>query len=224
MKLLLVQDVGLVRDVVAALASEAPGTLDVRSASGLAEAEAMLAHDPAMDLALVDLDADAPAALVTMQRLNAIAARTAFVAVAADVRRGTVIGAINAGASGFIAKDDPLDTLKSAVGTALAGGIPLPAPILERRGSDRPGYGTWTPTPRSAADLGFTDAQAALLRLLVQGKSAPVIGQLLGLPDADVATGIAAVQRQLSADSRIQAVLSAARSGLRFGKAPGGAG
>jgi|GEM_PF-6765066 len=184
-------------------------------ASTLAEAKSVVGHVPDVRLAVVDLElADGVEAIRLMRET---APNASLIALSAGEQRGTVMGAVSAGAAGFIVKTAPPQTVLAALRIALDGGIPLPVSILERRGPDRPGYGTWTPTPRAPDVLGYAPDEAQVLRLLIRGRSEPMIAQATGLPESTVKAHFAAIFRRLGASSRSQAVLEAARLGLRCG-------
>jgi DNA-binding NarL/FixJ family response regulator len=211
MKLLWVDDRAPLREAV--------DDLQWMEAKTLAEAQSRLEREPDIHIVVVALDlADG---LEAIRLVREAAPAATLIALSTDERRGTVMGAISAGAAGFIVKTAPVDTVRAALRMALDGGIPLPVGILERRAPDRPGYGTWIPTPRTPGMLGYTPDEADLLRLLIQGRTEPLIAQTTGMAESTVKTHLAAIFRRLGASSRSQAVLEVARLGLRFGPVQG---
>ena len=58
--------------------------------------------------------------------------------------------------------------------------------------------------------------QVQVLQLLLQGKSNKLIGRALDLSESTVKTHLLAVFRRLEVNNRTQAVLAAARLGLRL--------
>lgn len=194
---------------------EAAAELQWLHAETLAEARALLAHEADVQFVLVDLGlADGVEAIRLMR---AAAPLATLIALSAGEQRGTVMGAVSAGAAGFIVKTMSPETVFAALRIVLDGGIPLPVSILERRAPDRPGYGTWTPTPRRPDALGYTPDEAEVLRLLICGQPQVLIGRTLGMNEPTVKAHLAAIFRRLGTSSRSQAVLEAARLGLRFG-------
>jgi DNA-binding NarL/FixJ family response regulator len=217
MKLLLIDDHALLRDSMALAMTQEFIGLELRQASTLAEAEAVLAREPDTRLIVFDLTLPDGDAINALPRLREAAPAATLVALSADVARGTVMAAIGAGAAGYITKTADAGAMLAALHVVLAGGVCLPPSVLERRAPDRPGYGTWTPTPRRPEELGFSPHQADVLRLLIEGKAKKLISRDLDMSDSTVETLLASIFRKLDATSRTQAVLAAARLGLRFG-------
>lgn len=219
MKLLWVDDHAPQRGAIAVAVQAEFVDLQWLEAETLAGAQTRVGRDPDIRVVLVELGlADG---IEAIRRLREAAPAATLIALSADERRGTVMGAISAGAAGFIVKTAPFDTLLAAMCIVLDGGIPLPVGILERRAPDRPGYGTWIPTPRAPDVLGYTPDESEVLRLLIQGRPEPLIAQATGMAEAAVRSHVAAIYRRLGASSRSQAVLEAARLGLRFGPLQG---
>jgi DNA-binding NarL/FixJ family response regulator len=217
MKLLLVDDHALLRDGLALVMAQEFAGLQLLQASGLAETEALLQRDPDVRLVLLDLGLPDGDGIEAMPHLRELAPAATFVALSADERRGTVMAAIKAGAAGFIPKTAEAGVMLSALRVVLAGGVYLPPSILDRRAPDRPGFGTWSPTPQAPEALGFSPRQADVLRMLIEGKANKVIARDLDMSESTVKTHLAAIFRKLDANSRTQAVLAAARLGLRLG-------
>ena len=74
-----------------------------------------------------------------------------------------------------------------------------------------------TATADSLIDL--TPRQHDVLRLLIEGKTNKLICRELALSESTVKTHLASIFRRLGATSRTQAVVAAARMGLRLGPA-----
>jgi DNA-binding NarL/FixJ family response regulator len=220
MKLLLVDDHALLRDGLALVMAQEFIGLQLLQAATLAEAQAVLQGDPDVRLVVLDIGLPDGDGIEAMPRLRELAPAATIVALSADERRGTVMGAINAGAAGFIPKTSEAGVMLSALRVVLAGGVYLPPSVLERRAPDRAGSGTWVPTPRQPEELGFSPRQVDVLRLLIEGKANKLISRDLDMSESTVKTHLAAIFRKLDANSRTQAVLAAARLGLRLGMAP----
>jgi DNA-binding NarL/FixJ family response regulator len=87
------------------------------------------------------------------------------------------------------------------------------------RGAPRANDASWAPESQWPEDLGFSPRQIDVLRLLVEGKPNKLISRELDMSESTVKTHLAAIFRKLDANSRTQAVVAAARLGLRFGPA-----
>jgi DNA-binding NarL/FixJ family response regulator len=134
----------------------------------------------------------------------------------------TILSAIDAGAMGFIPKSSSSAVLSAALQLVLSKGIYIPPEVFLR---DRN-----VPTPPAAAmgnpletaarltpvDLGLTARQGQVLFLILQGKSTKAICRDLSLSSSTVKIHTSAALRALNVTTRTQAVIAAARIGLRF--------
>ncbi|MES1162530.1 MAG: response regulator transcription factor, partial [Rhizobacter sp.] len=152
-----------------------------------------------------------------MPQLRDAAPTATLVVLSADERQETVLAAISAGAAGYIPKTADAEAMLAALRVVLGGGVFLPTSVLERRSVDRPGSRAWSPSPQRPEDLGFSPRQADVLRLLIEGKPNKLISRDLEMAESTVKTHLAVIFRKLEANSRTQAVLAAARLGLRLG-------
>jgi DNA-binding NarL/FixJ family response regulator len=207
MKCLVVDDHALVRDALSLLIAMWHRQVDVRQAASLADARAALATEPDIELVLLDLHLpDSPgAATLQWLRKSALAARV--VVVSGDDRGDTVLAALDAGADGFIPKATASSLLRRAIGIVLEGGVYVPAAAVGLPAAD---------PPLSADTLGLTMRQMDVLRLLVDGYSNKSIARSLDLSTSTVKTHLEAIFQRLHVSSRTQAVVTAARLGLRL--------
>jgi len=94
----------------------------------------------------------------------------------------------------------------------LSGGTYLPREAIGQRAAA-------APSPDFAADaaerLGITPRQADVLELLLDGKPNKVICRELNLAESTVKNHVAAVFKALGVTTRVQAVLAAAKLGIR---------
>jgi len=223
MKVLLVDDHALLRDGLALVMEREFIGLNLLQAGTLADTRAMIERHPDVKLVLLDLmlpDGDGKSALAWL-REAAPGAR--LVALSADESRGNIFAAINGGAAGFIPKSVQAEAMLQALRIVLAGGIYLPSATLERRAAARAGNGpdsgapAWIPTAHRPEDIGLSPRQADVLRMLIDGKPNKLIQRELDMSESTVKTHLAAIFRKLDATSRTQAVVAAARLGLRLG-------
>ena len=135
--------------------------------------------------------------------------RTRTVVLSADDRPEIVLAAIDAGAAGFIPKATESRLLREALATVLRGGVYVP-PITLAASPPPPGQ------PASAERLGLTPRQIDVLRMLVDGRSNKLIGRALDLSPSTVKTHLEAIFQRLQVNSRTQAVVAAARCGLKL--------
>jgi len=216
MKLLLVDDHALLRDGLALLMSHEFSGLQVLQAGTLAEAHAALRTDPDVRLVLLDLGLPDGNGIEALPQLREAAPAAVLVALSADEKRETVLAAIAAGASGYIPKTSQSGVMLQALRFVLSGGVYLPAAVLEQRASERAHAPAPAAARRCADDLGLSPRQVDVLRLLVEGKSNKLIARDLAMSESTVKTHLEALFRRLDVNSRTQAVVAAARLGLRL--------
>ncbi|ODV04756.1 MAG: hypothetical protein ABT20_14060 [Rubrivivax sp. SCN 70-15] len=205
MKCLLVDDHALVRDALALLIALHHPRVDLRQAGRLRDARALLEAEPDVDLVLLDLALPDSQGLATLHALREAAPATRTVVLSADDRPETVLAAIDAGASGFIPKASESPLLREALASVLGGGVYVPA--LAARPAEQ---------PISADRLGLTPRQVDVLRMLVDGGSNKLIARALELSPSTVKSHLEAIFERLQVNSRTQAVVAAARLGLRL--------
>ena len=133
--------------------------------------------------------------------------------------RATIDRCLRAGASGFLAKTASGERLGTAVRAVAGGGIYVP-----RDAEGTPARASWAAAhagapggPRAEArDLGLTDRQSDVLRLILRGLPNKLIGRQLQLAEGTVKVHVSAVLRALGVRNRTQAVLAANRLGLKL--------
>lgn len=211
MKVLLIDDHALFRDALSLLITQRLPSLTLLQAGSMAEALQVLQAQPDTPLALLDLGLPDSQGLDSLTRLHEAAPLVTVVVLSADERRETIIAAIEAGAAGFIPKTAQRSVLDEALRVVLDGGVYVPRQALATPGA--PGAHTAT-APGAALDL--SPRQLDVLRLLIEGKSNKLICRELDLSESTVKTHLGAIFRRLDVNSRTQAVLAAARLGLRL--------
>jgi DNA-binding NarL/FixJ family response regulator len=160
---------------------------------------------------------------IRMPRMDGVAATRAIVSAGLPVRvlvlttfdlEEYVVGALRAGASGFLAKDVPADDLIAAIRTVAAGDAVV-APRILRRLLDR--FATALPdldaAPRKALDQ-LTDREREVLVQLAHGLSNAEIAQALSVSETTVKTHVGHVLAKLGLRDRVQAVVMAYEMGL----------
>ena len=121
-----------------------------------------------------------------------------------------VYDALDAGASGFLLKDTPAETLFDAV-RVVAAGEALLAPSVTRRLIDE--FARRSPRPTGRLDA-LTPRETDVLRLIAAGLSNAEIAAQLVVSDETVKTHVSRVLIKLDLRDRTQAVVLAYESGL----------
>jgi DNA-binding NarL/FixJ family response regulator len=124
-----------------------------------------------------------------------------------------VYAAFRAGASGFILKDGPAESLPEAVRT-IAAGQSLVAPQVTRRLIEHYVRGPAPGTPLPAAVSALTERETAILRAMATGASNAEIAAQLYLGESTVKTHVTHVLAKLGVRDRLQAVVYAYENGV----------
>jgi two-component system, NarL family, response regulator LiaR len=127
------------------------------------------------------------------------------IALTSVLEDASVIGAIRAGAIGYLLKDAEADELCQAIRAAAAGQVQLSPRAAERLMRE-------VRAPESPEVL--TERETEVLRLLAQGQSNKEIARALNIGEKTVKTHVSNILAKLGVASRTQAALYAARMGL----------
>jgi len=228
MKLLLIDDHPLFRDGLSLLIQHRldlaeHGGAEVLEAGGLQEALALLERHVDVDLVLLDLGLADRQGLGTLTEWRELAPHLPVVVLSADDRAGTILAAIDQGASGFIPKTVEAPVMQEALRRVLSGGVYLPPLPTDAVLSADPvvadDEGLREEPVGPDATLGLSGRQLDVLRLLVEGKPNKEICRVLSLSESTVKTHLSAIFRKLKVSSRTQAVVAVARAGVSLGRA-----
>jgi DNA-binding NarL/FixJ family response regulator len=160
---------------------------------------------------------------IRMPRMDGVAATRAIVAARLPVRvlilttfdlDEYVVGALRAGASGFLSKDVPAADLVTAI-RAVAAGEAVVAPRILKRLLDR--FAEALPDPNAAPppDLkSLTEREREVLVQVARGLSNAEIARELQVGETTVKTHVGHVLTKLGLRDRVQAVVVAYESGL----------
>lgn len=209
MNILLVDDHALFREGVALLLKELDSAVQVRHASNMAEALAVLEQDAGIELILLDFLLPGEHGLQALKTLRQRHPAVPLVMLSSQEDQVTVLRSIQLGAMGFIPKSASSSQMFEALRTVLAHGIYVPPlslayvvlPALK-------------PPRASPAELGLTPRQTQVLWLVLEGKSMKHIARELNLSPNTVKTHVSAVLRALGVTTRTQAIVAASRMGL----------
>jgi len=125
-----------------------------------------------------------------------------------------VYAAIAAGASGFLLKDAPADDLIAAI-RIIASGEAILAPGVTRRLIDQ--FARYRPHAANVASVAsLTQRERQVLRKMADGLNNAEIAHALTIGDATVKTHVARILQKLGARDRVQAVITAYRSGIAY--------
>ena len=212
MRVLVCDDHPIIADAVAACMRSIDPACQVDHAGDLRQASEQIARTGAYDLVILDLglpDAQGSEAVI---RLRAAHPGANVVVLSASEDRRSVLGAIDAGASGFIPKSADRASLLRALERVLAGMTHLPASVADAAaGTAAVPLGDDAVREAIAA---LTPRQAQVLRLLLRGLPNKAICRELGLSENTIKVHISQVLRALRVRNRTEAVVAASRIGL----------
>lgn len=203
LRVLIADDHPIVRAGVRALFAGYPD-IDVVGEAATGEEAVTLARHLTPDVVLCDLRmGDGMDGVATTLELQALTPAPAVIILTTFDRDAEILGAIEAGASGYVLKDAPPDAIARAVREAAAGRLALTPELSER-----------VVQVLRAPRVRLTDREHEVLRLLDTGASNPQIAKALFVTEATVKTHLVHIFAKLGVDSRSRAVAVARERGL----------
>lgn len=125
------------------------------------------------------------------------------VVVTASEKREDILGALGAGAQGYVPKSLPSAEIADAISQALAGRIYAPSVLHRAEKAPQPAAATEL---ESIEGYGFTTRQRTVLASLLTGAPTRRIANELGLAEGTVKIHLAAIYRILGVHSRAEAI------------------
>lgn len=169
-------------------------------------AEALrLAHDLKPDVVLMDLLMPVMDGITAIGEVRRQLPETEVIALTSVLEDASVVGAIRAGAIGYLLKDTQSDELCRAIKAAAAGQVQLSPQAAARLMKE-------VRAPEVREDL--TERETEVLKLLGQGKANKEIAAELVIGEKTVKTHVSNILMKLGVQSRTQAALYAAQRGL----------
>jgi NarL family two-component system response regulator LiaR len=203
-RILVVDDHGVVRQGLRMFLSLDREFQIVGEAADGAEAVS-LARQLRPDVVLMDLLMPGMDGIQATAAIRSEVPETEVVALTSVLEDGAVIGAVRAGAIGYLLKDAQPDELCRAIRAAAAGQVQLSPRAAERLMRE-------VRTPDNPEKL--TDREVEVLRLLAEGQSNKEIARTLTIGEKTVKTHVSNILAKLGVVSRTQAALYAARIGM----------
>ena len=153
-----------------------------------------------MDLLMPVMDGIAATAMIRRELPD-----TEVIALTSVLEDASVIGAVRAGAIGYLLKDTDADALCRAIKAAAAGQVQLTPQAAAR-------LMQVVSAPDSPEEL--TERETEVLRLLAQGQANKQIAHSLHIAEKTVKVHVSNILSKLGVQSRTQATLYAIRNGL----------
>ncbi len=205
---LVVDDHPIVRAGMRLILEDAPGIKII--GEGTCGQDALrMAVDLHPKVLVLDINLPDISGLEVTRRLSSIGSKTAILILTVLNDDRTVFGLLEAGASGYVLKEDALETLANAIKAAARGETWLSSKVTEH--VVHRALEVATPMPKSTCDL--TTREMEVLLLLAEGLSNEAIAHRLTLTLRTVQNHVSAIYGKLGVDSRTEAVLYAIRHG-----------
>lgn len=164
-----------------------------------------LAQELVPDVILMDLLMPGMGGVEATAAIKQLLPDTEIVALTSVLEDQSVVGAVRAGAIGYLLKDTDAPELIRSIHAAAAGQVQLSPKAAARLMRE-------VRAPQSPEKL--TDREIEVLKLVAQGKANKEIGQALSIGETTVKTHVSAILGKLGVASRTQAALYAANIGL----------
>ena len=203
-RILIVDDHSVVRQGLRMFLSLDPELEVIGEAADGAEA-LKKAHELKPDVVLMDLLMPVMDGITATGIIRRELPDTEVIALTSVLEDSSVIGAVRAGAIGYLLKDTQADELRRAIKAAANGQVQLSPKAAARLMRE-------VRAPDSPETL--TERETEVLRLLAQGKSNKEVAQALTIGEKTVKTHVSSILSKLGVPSRTQAALYAVRIGL----------
>jgi DNA-binding NarL/FixJ family response regulator len=163
------------------------------------------------DVVLMDLLMPVMGGIEAIGKIRAEAPETEVVAMTSVLEDSAVVGAVRAGAIGYLLKDTDGPALCAAIKAAAAGQVQLApeAAVRLMREVQAP-----APAANSGKGEALTERETDVLKLVAKGQANKEIAAELGIGEKTVKTHVSNLLAKLGVQSRTQAALYAANAGL----------
>jgi DNA-binding NarL/FixJ family response regulator len=203
LRLLVVDDHPVVRMGLVAMLSEHDDFEVVAQAADGAEA-VVLAERYSPDVVLMDLRMPGMDGAAATAQLRSGGSGPAVLVLTTYDTDADIVRAVEAGATGYLLKDAPRETLADAIRRAARGETVLAPPVVARLASRL----------RAPAAPALTDRELEVLQCVARGLSNAQVGRELHIGEATVKTHLLRSFEKLGVTDRTAAVTAAYRAGL----------
>jgi DNA-binding NarL/FixJ family response regulator len=207
-RIIIVDDHPLFRDALRQALSSSLDQIEISEAGSIEELHGILDRDGDVDLVLLDLTMPDVQGLSGLLQLRSQYASVPVVIVSANNDPTVIRKCLDYGALGFVPKSEPVERIRQAVQTVIAGGIWTPA-----------SFDATAPSNANDRDLAarlslLTPQQLKVLGMLGEGLLNKQIAYKLGVSEATIKAHVSAILQKLGVDSRTQAVIAINRAGI----------
>jgi DNA-binding NarL/FixJ family response regulator len=213
MNLLIVDDHALFREGLRALLANISPGLSITEAASV-ESAIDECKPVQFRMVLLDLGLSTTDGLETLERFRSAVPDIPVIVLSGDQEPRHIRAAIDLGAVGFIPKSHTSELMIAALRFVLAGGVYLP-PIVLGDSLHRTPPSEVTSASVSMAFGRLSPRQQEVADLLLQGRSNKLIARRLDLSEGTVKAHVSAIFQIIGAKSRVEAVIIAAKSGIK---------
>ena len=210
-KILIVEDLSETRRWLSEIVSAAFEKSEIHEAASMRAGIAQAAARD-YDVALIDLGLPDGSGLDVLRNLRLLRPQTVCVVTTVMGDDASIVGALSAGAQGYLLKEQPQGLLVRQL-KQMAEGIPALSPSVARRIMEH-----FKRTGPAAPEDDLTGREREVLGLIGRGLRNGEVAETLGISENTVAGYIKDIYRKLGISSRAEASWHAARLGL--GEAP----
>ena len=203
-RLLIADDHAVVRTGLSRLV-ETFADVELVGAAANGEEAVALAAERRPDVVLMDLEMPVLDGIEATRRIRDAHPDVAVVVLTSFSDRERILGALDAGAAGYLLKDADPDELEKAILAAARGEAPLDPKAARALLSAR------APSP---AESELSEREREVLLMVAEGLPNKLIARRLGISEKTVKTHLTSIFRTLGVTDRTQAALWAERQGL----------
>jgi DNA-binding NarL/FixJ family response regulator len=204
-RLVIADDHGVIRDGLGKLIA-AYDDIQIVGVAADGEEAVQFCREASPDVVLMDLHMPRLDGIEATRRIMGDLPRTAVLILTSFSDRQQILGALDAGASGYLLKDAASDEVAEAIRSAARGEAPL-----------HPRAARTILTARSAPDplAELSEREREVLGLLVEGLPNKLIARRLEISEKTVKSHLTRVFREIGVTDRTQAALWAERHGVK---------
>jgi DNA-binding NarL/FixJ family response regulator len=230
MRVLIVDDHGLFRAGLALLLRELFPSIELLQASTLEQGLKQALCEP-LNIMFLDLDLPDGHGFAALRGLKEQRPSLPVVVMSADERVETIGRCIELHAMGYVPKSGSPEVLHAAVSATLAGGVFLPASLIDQMSGQTTGgdvlrarsekiQAASEPKMSNAFDLGLTPRLFETLAWLVRGLPTKAIAMRMGLEDITVRKYVSHLLAHFNLRRRTELIVMLADRGIKLGVPP----
>ncbi len=210
-KVYVVDDQTLIREGICALLRYSDNIQVIGSASSGQEALDSIHLDPP-DVLLMDIRMPGMSGIDTLQAINGLKQNIPVILLTTFDEPRLIIKGLQAGAKGYLLKDVSLNQLSSAIETVVNGGVVLHPDVNQQLLPQLVLHSQDLENNSLCEQLTLRETE--ILKLMARGLGNQEIADIVHLAVGTIKNHVSSIYRKLSADSRTQAVITAATQGL----------